>query len=182
MSLFLKTDLKKNSILILLLFCTAVLQALDQEIDVYSMASGITVEVSVKNLDRLLLIKTLQEGLRCGITFEIRLYEKIKAVADKYISSTIITREGKWDPFSESYLISQNEEFYRFSDTLDHFFEAFLHLDNIYIPFEKSPDSQYYILCRVRVETLKFVPPFQILAPSMGIYFPSTSWEKYVIM
>ncbi len=182
MSLFLKTDLKKNSIFILFLFCTAILGALDQEVNISSVQSGISLEISVKNLDQSVLVKTLEEGLRCGITFEIRLYEKIRAVADKFISSTVITREGKWDPFSENYLISQDEEFYQYSDSIEHFFTVFLHLDNVNIPFEKSDNSQYYILCRVKVETLKFVPPFQLIAPGMGIYFPSTSWEKYVIM
>lgn len=162
--------------------CTAILGALDQQVNISPAQNGISLEITAENPDLSILVQTLEEGLRCGITFEIRLYEKIKAVADKFISSTVIRREGKWDPFSENYLISQNDEFYRYSDSIDHFFSAFFHLDNVNIPFEKSGDSQYYILCRVRIETLKFVPPFQLIAPGMGIYFPSTSWEKYVIM
>lgn len=182
LSPFSKTDLKKINIFIILLFCAAFLQALDQEVNITVLKNGININISVKNLDRSLLVNTLKDGLRCGITFEIQLFKKIRAIADKFISSTVITREGKWDPFSKSYLISQNEEFFQYTHSINDFFNVFLDLENLDIPFEKSDDSQYYILCRVRVETLKLVPPFQILAPGMGLYFPSTSWEKYVIM
>ncbi|MBN1648923.1 MAG: DUF4390 domain-containing protein [Spirochaetales bacterium] len=143
--------------------------------------SGILLDISITDFDSSILRETVDDGLRCGISFTVQIYQKKAALADKFITEITVKREGKWDPFSKSYLISQNDVLLDSAGSFEAFFIKLINLADYFIPFEKSAESEYYILCRVRVETLKLVPPFQILGPGMSMTFPSTSWEKHVI-
>ena len=178
LSNYLKTGSKKNKFLLIFLAVSFRAAALDAEFIVKPGPDSAEISAKVEKIDVSQLARTLTDGLRCGISFEFQIYEERTAIADSFVLEYAFHREGKWDPFSQSYLISESDGYLRLVQGLGEFMDYFLTLKNYNIIFEKKPDSQYYILCRVKVEIIKLVPPFQILAPGMNSNFPATTWIK----
>lgn len=176
---YLNTALKKISFLFILLLISAQGFSLEQKISIIRHSDSISLDFSAAEVDKDFFTETLKKDLRCGIVFKIQLYENRKANADKFILSAIISREGKWDPFTKSYVITENDDFLQYAESIEEFLEIFLKLKNYNIYFEKTPKSDYYILYRIKLAKVILVPPFQILAPGLSENFPSTPWVKY---
>jgi hypothetical protein len=154
-------------VLLLSGYCISGLQV---AIDLTETPENTGISVQVIDPPEREILESLRSGTRSEILFHVKIYrEKTGAGAflpDKLLAEYQILREASYRRQEESYLVSEGILFSSFRDE-DSLMQAFLTLRDFTIPAsvlgETDPEENVYILVRVRLSTVKLLPPLTIL-------------------
>jgi hypothetical protein len=128
------------------------------------------------------LIDSIQEGHTAEIRFQVRLYKKVTGLfrifGDRMFAEYHPTFEARWDVFNNHFTIVDAEGRSHSYTSREQFLDHFLHLPDYPVSFEMQEDEEYYVLCNVRLNTMKLVPPLTLLAPLLRGRGESSSWVR----
>ncbi len=179
---FSRTVLKKNEqiYIIILLIMTAVRICAQESFASVSLSDNrIKILLRLTGMSPRSILTPVQENQTAEITFSIRLYQKEKesnpfrAVLVKEVSKI---QWGQWMPVIQRYVVQSDNGSVYFTNEQT-FVVAFLS-QRFNLSFLPKQKESYYILTRIQLKTLKFLPPFTILEPFFRNYYKTTPWVQ----
>lgn len=158
-----------------------------QEIQLNAQQSGERVNISatLESIPYKEVFTSLQDGLEAEITFQFRLYEKVRGFfsifGDRLIGQQEFYYRAHMNFYDNTYsLIRSSGEKLDFKKR-EEFIESFFGIQMLAFPeFAPESDKVYYLQARIRLNHVKLVPPLNliyILGP-IGI---TTDWKVVTI-
>lgn len=179
---FLRTVLRKNRkiyIVTLLILAAVRIYAQKPLVSVSLSGNQVKIRMRMTGVSTQTILSSVQENQTAEITFSIRLYHKeqgrnsLRAVLLKEVSKT---QRGQWMPVIQRYMVQSDTSSAYFTNEQT-FTTAFLSQQfNLSLPPKQN--KSYYILSRIQLTTIKFLPPFSILEPFFKDYSKTTSWVQ----
>ena len=177
---FLRTVLRKSRkicIVVLLILSTVRIYAQAPLVSVSLSGNHVKIMMRMTGVSTQSILSSIQENQTAEIIFSIRLYQKKEnrssrqTVLLKEISKT---QQGQWMPVIQQYMV-QTDNSNTYFNSGQTFAAAFLSHQFILTLPPKQKES-YYILSRIQMATIKFLPPFSILEPFFRDYYKTTPW------
>ncbi len=166
---------------ILLFFCIPV-SGQETSCELSCEYDNLSISITLYDFKEKKILTTLENELRSEIIFDIQIYKKRKGVlfllGDKLLHEYHPFHEAHWDQFNKQYSIKSDNTIINYTSKPD-FFNNFFSLKNYPLRFKPLNPENYYLLSRIRLETVKLVPPLTILSPVLFENKYKTPWRKY---
>jgi hypothetical protein len=182
---FLRINLKKIKILIILLFVTTTLYAFQMECRLESRpekGKSLVCSVSAPEIRRRSILRSMDIGHRAEIEYRIKVYKKEKKLlflfGDKLIKDVHYSYIGKKDPINGQFHIVSAKEGKKIYNSEKEFLENFYILDNLNIDLSGEKKGEYYVLGQVNLKVIKLVPPFNVFSFIIPGIVESSDWIK----
>ncbi len=167
---FLKTDLKKISYIISILFLTARLYAEDLElsVDATSREEVVVFDIIVGGYPSEEIMTALTKGYRSEVTFTIKIFQVNTGVfsffGDRLIKEESYSRIAGWDRFEEAFFIIEEQNDRNTIFERSDFFFQFFSLENFILSLSKTTlEKKIYALITVQIEPVHLIPPLTII-------------------
>lgn len=130
-----------------------------------------------------LVMDSLYKGTRSEIQFQIRFYRTKKGLSgilmDTLLEEVIIIQEAKREEYSNQFILSRTGETRAFTKA-EEFIASFMKLTDFPVPSEYLREG-IYLLARIKLCTIKLLPPLTIL----NLFLPetriTTPWTRYAL-
>ncbi len=182
LQIFLRTVLRKNRkiYIVTLLILTAVrIYAQKPLVSVSLSGNQVKIRMRMIGVSTQTILSSIQESQTAEIIFSIRLYQKRQNRSSRQtvlLKEVSKTQRGQWMPVIQRYMVQTDNSNTYFSSGQT-FAAAFLSHQFILTLSPKQNES-YYILSRIQLATIKFLPPFNILEPFFRDYYKTTPWVQ----
>ena len=129
-------------------------------------------------------LQSLHDGHRAEIRFELRAYQTVSGIkrlfGDRLIANSVVLYEARWNELSNLYVVqiegsTQGESFFPEDGQFIDFFFTF---PATIIEIPPVDVSTVYVLCRVRLEPIKLVPPMTLLPLMIPGFRITSPWVK----
>jgi len=178
---FLRINLKKIKILIILLFITGTLYSFQMDCRLGS-GKSLVCSISAPEIRRRSILRSMDIGHRAEIEYRIKVYKKEKKLlfifGDKLIKDVRYSYIGKKDLINEQFHIVSAKEGKKVYNSEKEFLEKFYILDDLNIDFSGAKKGEYYVLGQVNLKVIKLVPPFNVFSFIIPGIVESSDWIK----
>lgn len=185
---YLRQSSRRNKTRISLLFFILLtvqpyLNAQETILTVTAEGKNLYIFLKLANYPEEKLLSSLREGFKAEIAFNIRLYRKSRGIlryfGDRMVYEAHPTYEAGWDIFHKQFFLTGDDGSSRMFKNKDKFLLAFFTLKNYPVELkETDPLEGYYILGSISLNTIKLVPPFNILSFLLPKNQKVTPWER----
>ena len=159
------------------------LYPLETDIKVTESENGTLVSLFLIDSPEHLVMDSLYKGTRSEIQFQIRFYRIKKGISgifmDTLLEEIILIQEARMEEYNDQFIIAQAGEtraYTREEDLLD----SFMKLTDFPVPAEYLGED-IYILARIKLCTIKLLPPLTIL----NLFLPetriTTPWTRFAL-
>jgi len=160
---------------VIFFLCAGTAAALSVQARLAETSSGITVSVYPDDPPLSEVIDSLGNGMQAEVTFIIQVYREptglIRLFGDRLVQEVRITRDARWDVYSQQYLVSGTDRPIVRSQTVTDFTRSFFDLNSFSLPWsflgkhanagEVRPS---YLMVRVLVRPMKLVSALAIMS------------------
>lgn len=156
-------------------FLSMPVAAMSVNAQVKDAGAGIAVSISPEKPPVADVLHALGNGMQAEVIFVIQIYRKPKGIVrlfgDQLVQQVRITRDARWDIYSQRYVISGTDRPIVYSDDVADFVKLFFDLKNFVLPWSflgngsvSKGDQPPYLMVRVQVRPMKLVPALAILS------------------
>lgn len=180
---FLKKNLKKTKILVLMFFISIPLYPLyPLDLACVLESKSLICSVSAEEVKGRNILRSMEIGHRAEIEYRIKIYKKengfFNIFGDKLVRDISYSYIGKKDPINGQYHIVSEKKGKQVFNSEKSFLESFYILDNYKINLSGEKKGDYYVLGRVDLKVIKLVPPFNLFSIIIPGIVESTDWIK----